>query len=373
MTEEKIVLYGASGYTGKEVARILARRQIPFVAAGRNGERLKAQLQALPELRDADYRVEQVEHEEAALAKLLKGASVVHNLVGPYMQLGEPVVRAALASGCHYLDATGEQDWMLHLRKTYAGAFAEKGLILAPATASMWTSGALIAELALETPGLDSLDILYTLQGVPSVSSTLSFMRMCCQPQYYLQNNALVSWPPAASVNVAPPGLHRVLKAVPWSGGGESVWFADDPRVRNCSTLVTFHFQQLMDLVTERMREFNDQYKDRPSAEQEAATNAWAMEIAPQGEPLREDWNVHRNLFSVHARGTLASRSIALWGVTGYVMTAGIGVAAIDAILSGRADASGFVPAVKIVGARRLLAELQAEGVYGKPVDLIRT
>lgn len=368
MSEAKIVLYGASGYTGKHVAWKLAERGIPFVAAGRNKARLDEQLGSMPELAGAEYETVAVEHDEAALARLLDGKEIVHNLAGPFMQLGEPVVKAALSAGVHYLDATGEQDWMLHVRETYGQRFADQGLVLSPACASMWNSGMMVAELVLERKGIDSLDILYTLAGVPSVSSTLSFMRMCCQPQHHLYDNDLVPWPAATGITVSVPGVHKVLTAVPWSGGGESVWFQRDPRVRNCSTLVTFHYQALMEMVIARSAEFNEKYAHLSQAEQEAATNAWALEIAPQGEPPREDYGMHRVLFTCHGRGTLDAYSVGVWGVTGYVMTGAIGATTIDTLLAGRQQvACGFASATAIVGPGRLREAMIAEGVFGQP------
>ena len=371
MSTPQVVLYGASGYTGKHVAWKLAERGIPFIAAGRNGRRLEQELATMPELSDARYEVESVEHDEASLTELFRGRQVVHNLVGPYMQLGEPVVRAALSAGVHYLDATGEQDWMLHVRENYARQFADRGLTLSPACASMWNSGLLAAEAVLEKEGVDSIDLLYTLHGIPSVSSTLSFMRMCCQPQLYLSNNTLLPWPAATGVQVSVPGLHQVLTALPWSGGGESVFFEHDERVRNCTTLVAFRNQALMAMLIPKMSEFKERYAHLARAEQEAATNAWAMEIAPKGAMTREDFKQHRVLFTCHGRGTLAARSVAIWGVTGYVMTGVIGAATIDALLLGRGRASGFQPATRVVGSQRLHAELVSDGVFGQTSVLL--
>ena len=163
MSEASVVLYGASGYTGKHVAWKLAEKGIPFIAAGRNKERLAKQLGEMPELAEADYEVVAVDHDEAALTTLFEGKKVVHNLVGPYMQLGEPVVRAALNAGVHYLDATGEQDWMLHVRELYGPQLRAEGAGALPACASMWNSGMMAAEFVLERAGIDSLDIVYTL------------------------------------------------------------------------------------------------------------------------------------------------------------------------------------------------------------------
>lgn len=371
MSKPQVVLYGASGYTGKHVAWKLAERGIPFIAAGRDQARLRAQLANMPELRDASYDVVAVEHDEAQLTELFRGARVVHNLVGPFMQLGEPVVRAALAAGVHYLDATGEQDWMMYAREKYGRAFADRNLVLSPACASMWNAGMLVAESVLEKEGVDSVDILYTLHGVPSVSSTLSFMRMCCQPQLYLSNKQLIAWPAATGVQVCVPGTHQILTALPWSGGGESLFFETDARVRNCTTLVAFRNQALMSLLIPKMQEFQSKYAHLPREEQEKATNAWAMQIAPQGDMPREDFNQHRVLFTCHGRGTLVARSVAMWGVTGYVMTGVIGAATIDTLVRERANVSGFHPATRVVGVKRLHAELVSEGVFGQTTVLI--
>ena len=76
---------------------------------------------------------------------------MVINVAGPFMQVGWPIVKAALDAGCHYLDTTGEQDWTMAVRDQYGNAFAEKGLLLNPANSYMWAAGAIAAEIVLET------------------------------------------------------------------------------------------------------------------------------------------------------------------------------------------------------------------------------
>ena len=91
-THHQVVIYGASGYTGKLTAWKLAERGIPFIAAGRNAERLQMELDKVPELKGADYQCVEVAHDRKALAGLFAGKKVVINIVGPFMQLGLPVV-----------------------------------------------------------------------------------------------------------------------------------------------------------------------------------------------------------------------------------------------------------------------------------------
>ena len=95
----RVIVYGASGYTGKLIAESLHNRGIPFTAAGRSEERLRSAMQIVAERAgvesiDCEYR--EVEHNKDALAELLKGARVVANVVGPFIHLGEAVVQAAL-------------------------------------------------------------------------------------------------------------------------------------------------------------------------------------------------------------------------------------------------------------------------------------
>lgn len=371
MKNIEVVLYGASGFTGKKTALSLAKLGIPFIAAGRNGERLGEQLSRVDGLKSSDYEVIQVDHDVTELTNLFKGKKIVFNLVGPYMQLGEPVVKAAVEAGCHYLDATGEQDWMLHLKKNYHQAFQAKGLVLSPANSPMWNSGMLASELSLEDPAMDSIELVYTLNGVPSVASTLSFMRMCCQPQYFLAQGRLTAWPPASHENISVPGYLPHFIALPWSGGGESIWFADDDRVRNCKTLVTFTNQGLMSLLIARMSEFRDKYMDASPEEQEAVTNKWAMEIAPDGEPMDEDPLVHRCTITCVSRGTLDNQILQLATLGGYAATAGMGSIVIKTLLQGLQQISGFTSAAYVVGPRKFLRELQAIDVVGEPKRLL--
>ena len=162
-----------------------------------------------------------------------------------------------------------------------------------------------------------------------------------------------------------------MLTALPWSGGGEALFYEHDERVINCSTLVTFLNQGLMGMLVPKMQEFAEKYAHLSGEEQEAATNAWAMQIAPEGDMPREDYLQHRVLFTCHGRGTLVARSTATWGVTGYVMTGTIGAVTIDTLLLGRQRAVGFQPATSVVGIDRMRGELTSEGVLGQTTVLI--
>lgn len=357
----QVVIYGASGYTGKLIAWKLATRGIPFIAAGRSQPRLEAEMAKVPELKGLDYRCVAVAHERKALAELFAGKKVVINVAGPFMQIGRPVVEAALDAKCHYFDTTGEADWMSLLKAEFGDRFAAVERALVPANSYMWAEGNLAAEIALETPSIDTLDIVYLADSQVSVASTLSFMRMCTKPQYYLQNRSLVAWPQATAFPVQLPGEHMPFMALPWSGGGEPIWYEDDARVRNVKVLVSFRNQGAFNAVLGLLQKFETEAKGLSAAEQEAWTNAAGAAIT-QVEPPREDPDVNRCILSCHGRGNTNSVSVILRGNSPYAQTGVIGAEAVRRALLGQLKAVGFASPTQAIGARSLLGALADEG-----------
>src|SRR6266516_1615073 len=114
-----VVVYGASGYTGRLVCEYLREFNLPFVAAGRDAARVQAVMDRVPGIETANYEVAEVEHTVEGLTDLFTGAQVVCNMVGPFAKYGHEVVEACIAADCHYLDTTGEQDWMIACDEGY--------------------------------------------------------------------------------------------------------------------------------------------------------------------------------------------------------------------------------------------------------------
>jgi short subunit dehydrogenase-like uncharacterized protein len=361
MSKHQVVIYGASGYTGKLIAWHLAERGIPFTAAGRDQKRLEEQMANVPELEGHEYDCVAIPHEFEAMKKLFDGATVVYNVVGPFMQLCEPVVRACLEVGAHYLDTTGEQDWMLMLDEKYGEKFKDKGLLLCPANAWMWTAGEIAAEIALETPGIDTIDLLYMADSNTSVASTMSFLRMCCRDQYYLKNNQLEVWPHTDAYDVSVPGDHQIYKALPWSGAGEVTWYKHDDRVRNCTVLVAFKNRAVMSWVVERIRDWFENHREKPREEFEKISNEWGNGLVST-EPGREVRELNRSIISCHGRGNTQSTTVILRGNSPYIQAGVWAAESVRRILTGRLYATGYASPCKAFGHRELLAAAAEEG-----------
>src|ERR1700754_3653033 len=226
MTSKPVVVYGASGYTGRLVCEYLRQYHVPFVAAGRSEDKLKTSMDShVAGIETADYEVATVDHDAAALTDLFKGSSVVLNTVGPFSELGPAAVEAALAAGAHYTDTTGEQDWLITCEEKYGAQFAEAGLLLAPGIAQMYTTGEIAAQLCLEEPGLDTLDIAVFWGGSPTIASTRTILvNAATSSAYYLEQNAFQPWDPEQGlVPLVVPGQHELALSLPWGGTSHPV------------------------------------------------------------------------------------------------------------------------------------------------------
>jgi putative NADH-flavin reductase len=145
----RIVLLGATGYTGKRVLQeLLARGEQPTLV-GRSrtkmlaiADRLEAELPAV----EADVT------STGDLTRLFEPTDVVVSTVGPFMQLGIATVTAAAQAGAHYLDSTGEATFVRHVFGLDPIAVA-RGATLVPAFGYDYVPGNLAGALALARAG----------------------------------------------------------------------------------------------------------------------------------------------------------------------------------------------------------------------------
>src|ERR1700722_6007938 len=144
----RIVLNGASGYTGRLTAAELARRGIETVLVGRDPGRLSA----VAADTGFDTRIADIGDPDAPPAAFA-GADAVINTAGPFARLGAPVIGAAIAAGAHYVDTTGEQQYINEVFGAFAETAAGAGVAVVPALADDGGPSDLISQLAGEAAG----------------------------------------------------------------------------------------------------------------------------------------------------------------------------------------------------------------------------
>jgi short subunit dehydrogenase-like uncharacterized protein len=162
MAEERpldIVLFGATGFTGRLTAEYLARHApegTRWALAGRSRDKLARVHEALEAIEPACAPVELIEADLADADALREAAGrthVVATTAGPYLRIGEPLVAAVAAAGTDYADLTGEPE------------FVDRMYVRHHATAV--ASGARLVHAC----GFDSiphdLGVLFTVQQLP--------------------------------------------------------------------------------------------------------------------------------------------------------------------------------------------------------------
>jgi short subunit dehydrogenase-like uncharacterized protein len=173
-----IVVYGASGYTGRLVAEELRRRGADFRIAGRSASKLE-QLSA--RLGGVDFTAASLD-QPAALRALLEPCAAVIACAGPFTVHGEPLLAAAAETGTHYLDTTGEQPFIKLVFDRYGAMAAANGAALVSGMGFDYVPGDLIASLTAADMGpLDEIVIAYAVRGFAPTrgtsSSALEMMR----------------------------------------------------------------------------------------------------------------------------------------------------------------------------------------------------
>jgi short subunit dehydrogenase-like uncharacterized protein len=164
----RIVLFGATGYTGRLVAAALVARGADPLLAARDRKRTEALAAELagpggppPEVAEADV------HRPESVRALVERGDVLVSTVGPFARWGSAAVEAAIAAGAHYLDSTGEPGFIRDVFLRWGPRAADAGSALVPAFGYDWVPGNLAGALALRDggSGVTRVEVGYFVTG----------------------------------------------------------------------------------------------------------------------------------------------------------------------------------------------------------------
>jgi short subunit dehydrogenase-like uncharacterized protein len=123
---KKLMIYGATGYTGRMVAEHAKAAGTPIVLGGRT-EKPLADLAANL---GVEYRVFALDEAELIDPALIDIGAVV-NAAGPFMRTAKILIMAAIRNGVHYIDTAAELD-SYHLAETLDAEAKAAGVMLLP-------------------------------------------------------------------------------------------------------------------------------------------------------------------------------------------------------------------------------------------------
>src|SRR5215211_6504243 len=160
----RIVLFGATGYTGRLAAEAMVERGMKPVLAARSSEKLDALAGGLGgglETATADVS------DPPSVAALVEKGDVLVTTVGPFARWGQPAAAAATTKGAHYIDSTGEPAFIREVFERYGPAAEQAGIGMLTAMGYDWVPGNLAGALALDRAGelATRVDVGYFITG----------------------------------------------------------------------------------------------------------------------------------------------------------------------------------------------------------------
>lgn len=183
----RIVVFGATGYTGRLVSEALVERGQRPTLAGRDATRLQALAEELGGLETAVADVAEPE----SVAALVERGDVLATTVGPFARWGGAALDAAVAAGAHYVDSTGEPSFIRRVFEQGGPRAEQAGCGLLTAMGYDWAPGNLAGALALRDAGdvATAVRVGYFFRGKTGSDSAsggtkASAMGVFLDPQY---------------------------------------------------------------------------------------------------------------------------------------------------------------------------------------------
>ena len=156
----KLLIYGAYGYTGRLIVDECLEKGMKPLVAGRDAEKMKA----FATKKDLEYEVFEV-NQKSKLEKWLSKGDVVIHCGGPFIHTAKQMIEGCLATQTHYTDITGEYQ-VFDMAQTYSEEAKSKGLMLLPGAGfDVVPSDCLAAHLHEKLPDAVTLELAFMSQG----------------------------------------------------------------------------------------------------------------------------------------------------------------------------------------------------------------
>jgi short subunit dehydrogenase-like uncharacterized protein len=351
--ELDVLLYGATGYTGRLLARALSERDVRWGVGGRPSPALDA-LGATLNVPVVAAALD----DSTRLADAFGRAQVVLTAAGPFLSRGRAQQEAALAAQTHLLDLSGEPEYLLQSLALDEPARA-RGVALVGAVGFDVVPSELLAGLAahpLPSP-LKLLEVAIAhAQGMPSRGTLLSHREMAergatglayaegrWSPEPFAHHRRIVELPapfgPRAAVSVPSSEVAVLPRAI---------------RTREARFYLATLAPAALAVAEKGLAQFSDEGVDRTLRMLEGRASAGPS-----------DTERASSRFAIWARavGEAQERVLVMTGADPYGVTARVAVEAASQAAAPTFSRTGVLTPTQAFDRQRLLATLAQVGV----------
>jgi short subunit dehydrogenase-like uncharacterized protein len=188
---QKIVVFGAGGYTGRLICHELKNQKIDFLMAGRD-EKALLELGLSSKVARVDLR------NRVSLDRLMAEAHIVINAIGPFNLYGYPVIHSAARQGKRYVDISGEQYFVKYaFERIDRIALENKALIVNSCSFESWLADLMAVEICQEDIEYENISSYYHFSDARMSMGTRFTMKMSNYfPSYILKEGKPVRMAP---------------------------------------------------------------------------------------------------------------------------------------------------------------------------------
>lgn len=187
------MIYGASGYSGRLIALEARKRGYKPLLAGRDSEKLRAISNKL----NLPFRVFDLESDAEELRNQLQDIQLLLNCAGPFSQTSQPLIEACLEAKCNYLDITGEINVFEALHQRHEQAY-QRDIVICPGVGfDVIPTDAIATVLKNELPDATHLSLSFSAPGSISPGTAKTGIEGLKEKTKIRKNGQLISVPAA--------------------------------------------------------------------------------------------------------------------------------------------------------------------------------
>jgi len=225
---DKIMLYGANGYTARLIIKELIGAGIKPVLAGRN----QVKISSLADKHGFEHSIFALDDKDV-IGEILSDVTVLINAAGPYSQTAEPLIESCLSSKTHYIDITGEIDVFVYAESKNRDA-EKAGVILCPGTGfDVIPTDCLSYLLKEKLPDATELNIcFFSENGRPSIGTAKTSIEGLANGGKIRSNGIIEHVPLAHAVKEIDYGQGpKMAMSIPWGDVATAYYSTGIPNI----------------------------------------------------------------------------------------------------------------------------------------------